>query len=267
MTSSTRTARATLLHVLGDLVHPSTEAVPTSALLAAMASMGHEAASARQAILRSSRSGWLAPDRRGRETWWSLTPSGHELIAAGLRRIAALGIEDDDWDGRWVVVVTTIPHERRAIRDRVYRLLSWSGFGMPLPGLWVSPNTKNEAAAQFAVHHFGLERASASFIGTAASIGMTESALVGNAWNLEGLDAHYDALVGAHGRVVVSGGSEALRALLALDADLRPLPLLDPQLPKELTAERSGRRAAGQLLELRAAWLDQARPHWKSLGP
>jgi phenylacetic acid degradation operon negative regulatory protein len=261
----TRTAGATLTHVLGDLVHPSRAAVPTSAFLAAMAEMDHEAAATRQALLRARNSGWLDPERRGRETWWSITPRAHQLIADGLRRIASLGDADDVWDGRWVVVVTTIPHDRRAVRDRVYRYLSWSGFGMPVPGLWVSPHVRNEAGAEFAIHHFGLEGASASFIGTAATIGMTEAEMVAAAWNLHGLDAHYDELVERHAGVAPSSGSQALRALLTLDADLRALPLLDPQLPAELTAERSGRRAAGQLLDLRAAWLDQVRPHWAAL--
>lgn len=259
------TARWSLLHLLGDLVHPSRDPVPTSAFLSAMSDVGYENASIRQALSRAASRDMLASQRHGRETRWALTDRAHGLIADGLQRVADLGREDDDWDGRWVVLFVSIPHRRRAVRERVYKYLSWSGFGMPSAGMWISPHVDNEHGARFAIDHFDLNDNCSSFIGTAASIGTPVDELVSRSWQLEDLDAHYGRLVEHHGHAVPTTGREALAALLALDADLRRLPLLDPQLPEVLAPGRSRRGCARELLTLRAAWLEMARPHWQAL--
>ena len=33
------------------------------------------------------------------------------------------------WDGRWLILLITIPHELRAVRKKLYGALSWAGFG------------------------------------------------------------------------------------------------------------------------------------------
>jgi hypothetical protein len=42
--------------------------------------------------------------------------------------------------------------------------------------------------------------------------------------------------------------------------------MIDPQLPERLDPARSSRRAARELLDLRATWLPAAREYWDSLG-
>jgi phenylacetic acid degradation operon negative regulatory protein len=260
------TAQSSLLYILGDLVHPSTDAVPTAAFLTALADAGHETHAARQALARSSKAGWITATRQGRETWWALTDRGHRLIADGQQRITDLGREDLTWDGRWVLVMISIPHARRAIRNHVYRYLSWSGFGTPVPGIWVSPHVRNEHGARFAIRHFDLADTSLSFLGTTGSVGLTEAQVVDQAWDLDDLDTHYNDLLHRHRAHDTGSGQAALRAVLAIDADLQQLPLHDPQLPRELVPERSSRDTARQLLAWRANWLVPARRYWASLA-
>ena len=45
---------------------------------------------------------------------------------------------DEVWDGRWTVVVYSIPEERRESRDALRNVLNWWGFGMLAPGTWIS---------------------------------------------------------------------------------------------------------------------------------
>lgn len=259
------TARWSLLHLLGDLVHPSRDPVPTSAFLSAMSDVGYANASIRQALSRAASRGMLASQRHGREARWALTDRAHGLIADGLQRVADLGRDGDEWDGRWVVLFVSIPHRRRAVRERVYQYLKWSGFGMPSTGMWISPHVDNEHGARFAIEHFELAGSCSSFIGTTASVGTPVDELVSRAWQLEDLDVHYRTVVDHHAGASPATGREALSALLALDTDLRRLPLLDPQLPKILAPGTSSRECARELLALRTAWLEMAHPHWQAL--
>ncbi len=258
-------AGSTLLYALGDLVHPSPDAVPTSALLTVLGQAGYEKHAARQAIARAGNAGWIVGARRGRETWWAITDDGHRLIEDGLQRVADLGRDALDWDGRWVVVVATVPHAQRAKRQRLYRYLTWSGFGSPVPGVWIAPFADRAHGAEFAINTFELSETTLSFIGTPATFGLTESAIVDRAWALDDLEAHYQRLVALYRRCDPQAGEEAIKCVLRLDGDLQDLPLLDPQLPAALAPASTSRDAARQLLAYRAAWLGPARAHWESV--
>jgi phenylacetic acid degradation operon negative regulatory protein len=157
---------------------PRPKAVPTTAFLTVLCHAGYEMHAARQALARAGDAGWISGARRGRESWWSVTESGHQLIEDGIVRIADLGKDADTWDRRWVVVMTTIPHGRRAVRQDLYRYLTWSGFGSPMPGIWVSPFVDREHGAQFAIKNLGLSNTTMSFIGNAGSVGLADDEIV-----------------------------------------------------------------------------------------
>jgi phenylacetic acid degradation operon negative regulatory protein len=252
-------ARATLLNAFGDLVFPSREPIPTSVVLTLMRDAGFEDHAVRQALARSSRSSWLAGERRGRETWWSITEEGRELIRDGHRRIDALGRAVPPWRGQWLILLVSVPHERRAIRERLHRYLTWSSFGSPVGGVWVCPFPERESGARFAVEHFGLRDTALSFVGSSGTIGLDDREIVERAWHLPSLEAHYAELVARHAAVDPQSGPEAVQALLDLNGELQQLPLLDPQLPEELAPHSSTRDSAEQLMGFKRRWRGQAR--------
>ena len=80
-------ARSLLLTVLGEFVLPSGRAVWTSTLLELLADLDVAEKAGRQAIMRTADSGWIEGSRVGRETRWSLTAAGTELLREGTGRI------------------------------------------------------------------------------------------------------------------------------------------------------------------------------------
>ena len=71
--------------------------------------IGIEHKSARQALARTAAEGSLASDRVGRQVRWSLTPPGQRLLSEGARRIYSFGRDEVDWDGRWLLLLVSVP--------------------------------------------------------------------------------------------------------------------------------------------------------------
>src|SRR3954471_7816218 len=73
-------ARSLLLTVLGEFVLPAARPVRTAALLELLADVDVAEKAARQALMRTADSGWIASRRAGRESRWSLTEAGERLL-------------------------------------------------------------------------------------------------------------------------------------------------------------------------------------------
>ena len=104
-------------------------------------------AAARSAVLRLKKKRVVQSRRLGRRTFYWLTDAGMSRLNVGGFRFSFSS--DKDWDGRWTVVVYSIPEEHRERRDALRCSLKWWGFGMLAPGTWVStrpllPETESE---------------------------------------------------------------------------------------------------------------------------
>jgi phenylacetic acid degradation operon negative regulatory protein len=209
--------------------------------------------------------GWIEGVRRGRESWWSLTREGRRLVEDGVRRVEALGQEPAPWDGQWLVLLISVPHDIRSVRQGLYRSLSWAGFGSPGPGVWLSPFPDRQPIVGRVIERLKLSAYTMTFIGSAGEIGLSDSDIVAKAWALHEVDDLYTGLVDRFDACDPGTDLEALLALLALDEELQRLPMIDPQLPSELARGRSSRRDAARLLDLRAGWLPTARQLWHEI--
>jgi phenylacetic acid degradation operon negative regulatory protein len=259
-------ARSALLDVLGEFALSGATQTPlTSTLVRVLAETSVGRHAARQAIHRCAQGGWLTGLRNGRESRWALTPAGQALLSDGIARVEALGAELARWDGTWLVVVSSIPQARRAVRERFYAALRWNGFGSPMPGLWISAHPSRQPAVADAISRCGLAGSTAAFVGSAVALGLSEQALIDQAWQLDALAERYWELVARFSRLTPRGPAESLAALLELDGELQAVPSWDPQLPAALAPGWPGRAAAARLLNLRAAWLGPARERWHEL--
>lgn len=125
-----------ILALYGQYVLPRGGEIWLGTLVRAMAALGFSEAAVRSTALRLKNRGYLESQRRGRRRSYWLTSMGLEKLNLGGFRFSIL--PDDDWDGRWTVVVYSIPEEQRKYRDALRNTLNWWGFGMLAPGTWLS---------------------------------------------------------------------------------------------------------------------------------
>ncbi|OUS91612.1 hypothetical protein CA951_32390 [Rhodococcus sp. NCIMB 12038] len=259
-------ARIVLLRILGDLVHPTSKPVPTTALLTVLSDAGFGTHAARQAISRCARMGVLTGEKDGRSTRWLLTQAGKDLVIDGNDRARQLGTQPGQWNGRWLMLAVSVPHERRVIRQKLYRTLSWVGCGTPVPGIWITAHSDRRGRISTALQRFGLDQTAVSFIGEASGIGLSDAQLVSQAWDLDAVSRSYRAATSLFDAAPEPvSGADAVRLLLHVDEVLQKLVAEDPWLPSELCPDWTGRQDATRLLSYRDSLLVPARTYWDTL--
>lgn len=259
-------ARSLLMTVLGEFVLPRGEPVWTSTLLRVLALFGVEEKSARQALARASSEGWLDSQRSGRRVHWSLTPPGRRLLSEGAERIYSFGRGQQEWDGRWLVLLVSVPESQRELRHHIRTQLNWAGFGSPAPSVWVSPHTPQEQEAARILADAGLERSAMSFVSSYGSVG-DEDAMVARSWDLRAIEERYEDFIEEFTTPHPGTGEAALYAQTRLVHEWRRFPFLDPQLPlRLLPANWSGVKAADVFRNRHEEWHDRAQRHWDRLA-
>jgi phenylacetic acid degradation operon negative regulatory protein len=258
-------ARSLLLTVLGEFVHPRHTSVWTATLLDALAAVGVEEKSARQALTRTASEGLLASTRHGRRVLWELTPAGADLLDEGTRRIYGFMRERHPWDGRWLVLSLPIPESQRQLRHRLRTRLTWLGLGSPTSGLWVTPDTEKSDGVHDVVRELGLTGRAFAWVGPASGIG-DESALLTTAWQLDDVEQRYLAFLETFGSREAITPADAFVAQVEMVQAWRRFPFLDPDLPAELLDhDWPGPRAAAVFHDRHAAYHRAAQAEWDRL--
>lgn len=259
-------ARSRLVTVLGELVWPTDEPAWTSSLLYVLAGLGVEERSARQTIARASSAGWITAERHGREARWSLAPKLTRIFEQGAPRVDSLGDPFSDWDGRWLVLLVTIPLELRSARKPLYGALEWAGFGNPTAGVWLSPHSERREQVASTVESLGLSSSTMSFLGTADSVGITEAAIVEQGWDLEPVARRYAAVEAEFSDPRPKPGDDTVFTHLRMLGALQRFPYSDPQLPEALLPDWIGRRVASRLQSLRSEWASDVHGRWAQIN-
>jgi phenylacetic acid degradation operon negative regulatory protein len=105
-------------------------------LIQAMDALDISEAAARSTILRMKKRGTLESRRLGRRTFYWMADAGmRELNVGGFRFSLP---SERAWDGKWTILVYSIPEEQRCLRDALRCSLKWWGFGSLAPGTWIS---------------------------------------------------------------------------------------------------------------------------------
>jgi phenylacetic acid degradation operon negative regulatory protein len=264
---SVGSVRSLLLTILGEFVMPSGQAAWTSSLLHALSGVGITGNAARQAIARSASAGWIESEKDGRQVRWRLTPAGHRTIEEGARRIFALSSPREPWDGQWRVLVITVPNSHRDARRKLYRALSWAGFGNPSAGTWVSPNAAAVPAATRTVDELDLNSSCLSFSGPGLGIGLSDRDIVQQAWDLQDIADKYRRSLDRFTGLTPTSGDDALFTQIALVNEWQRFPYMDPMLPEALLPSRwIGRSAPARFQELRVEWHESAQQRWAEVN-
>ena len=263
-----QSSRGLLTTILGEFVLPTNGGAWTQTLVAALDLVGIREKAARQTIARMQDQGWLDRTRVGRQTRWELTPATRDLLERGASRIYGFAQAPQRWDGRWVVLLASVPEADRSSRYRMTVGLRWAGFGSVGQGVWLSPWSDQEDAAVNALA--ALDVNATSFIASLGQLG-DGTKLAAQAWDLPVLRSRYESFLqdteplAAGEHALTTDGAQALAALTRLVHRWRQFPFIDPDLPLELLApDWPGTAAAKRFSELRARLLPSATEWWST---
>ncbi len=252
--------------MLGEYVLPRGEPVWTATLVRALGLLGTAEKASRQALARTAAEGWLTSSKHGRLARWELTDSGRRLLSEGARRIYSFGQDGDAWDGRWLVLLVTVPTAMRELRHRLRTRLAWAGFGALAGGAWICADASREAEASGILHDLGLAATSTSFVAHHGGIG-TQNALVEQAWDLGAVENKYAEFIEAFATLEPASADETLVAQTTLVHEWRRFPLLDPRLPRDLLPDPwLGSEAAILFRACHDRWHQAAQGHWDMLA-
>ena len=176
-----------LMTLLGDYWFERSEHLPSAALVDLLAEFGISEPSARAALNRLAKRGLLVSSKRGRNTYYGVSPRALPLLRETLKRLVAFGIrESRPWDGGWTIVAFSVPEAHRDVRHSIRSTLRWLGFAALYDGLWCSPWLEQDAAlamlSDLGVHSATVMR---------AQIDPRSAVQARSAWDLEALRREY----------------------------------------------------------------------------
>jgi phenylacetic acid degradation operon negative regulatory protein len=254
-----------LLTVLGELVLPHGEAIWTSTAVRCLALLDVEQRNARQALARLAEAGTLRSHKHGRRARWHLTDAGRRLLVEGTKRIYELGADDDHWDGRWLVVLCSVPEEQRAKRHQLRAQLGFAGFGFLGPGVAVSPHLDREGAANAVLADLDLLPGAMVFRAEAGELVEADD-LLARAWDLEALAGAYTDFAESFAGRRPTTDAARFADLIGLVHEWRRFPFLDPGIPAGLLPRNwPGRHARAVFTDRHDAWTPGAQRWYEEL--
>jgi phenylacetic acid degradation operon negative regulatory protein len=241
-------ARSLVFDLFGDHLRYRGGEVRLRALADLMACFGVPEPTVRVVATRLRREGWLTSRREGRETVYALTDASWQLLEEGRTRIFARAAAP--WDGRWHMVLYSVPETERALRERLRKKLAWVGFGPLSASVWVSPHDRAEQVrASFDAH----PAVRLDVFRVRSEGPVADRDMAARSWDLAGLDRDYGALLAEYRPRIARyrrgelHGQAALVERMRLMHDYRLFPFRDPDLPLELLPEGWQGRAAHEV--------------------
>lgn len=248
-------ARAAVFDVYGDHLAHHAYWAPISAVVTLLQTCQIAAPATRTAVSRMTAQGWLEPVSRHGVRGYAATAVGRERLAEAWVRIYRSG--DQEWDGRWHVVLTDRPVDR-AQRERVTATLGYLGYGRLAPQTWIAARPSPELSTALS----GLQIGFSTFTTTDLA---DPRGVVTRTWDLSEVASSYRSFAedvrALEGRV---GAGLAPRDAYGVRAGLvhrwRKFLFLDPALPAEvLPPDWPGPGARDLFLEVAGALLPPAR--------
>ncbi|MEY4529657.1 MAG: hypothetical protein RLZZ156_378 [Deinococcota bacterium] len=223
-------ARSSLFTIFGEFVHPRGDLVWVGTIIAWMDALGFSANATRAAVSRSSRTGWLEVQKRGRKSYFALTPEVRWRVHRAVERLYQP--LDRTWDGKWRVLTYSIPENAKEARDNLRKELLILGFGALQPGVWISPNPLCEEALSLA-RAYRLEQYVDIFEGQ--RFGRSNPELVAATWDIPALNLRFNAFLEQFkSQATPETPKAAFQIYVQMLHEYRKFLFLDPDLPQEL---------------------------------
>lgn len=266
--------QALIFTLFGDYVHTRGGRIWIGSLVELLGLFGVSEQAVRTTVSRMTRGGWLAGQRVGSTSFYTLTAQAQKMLDEGAMRIFQPPAENAPWDHCWHLVTYSIPEAQRAARDTFRRELTWRGFGMLTNTVWLSARPQQEQIAQL-VARLKLQARVQSFSAKLEGF-VSEQALVARCWDLQTINAAYAEFIAKH-RTLFDDCQQRLRdgALneaecfvrrFNLTHDYRRIPFRDPHLPTELLpADWRGVEAANFFREYHQLLAEPANRYFDSV--
>jgi phenylacetic acid degradation operon negative regulatory protein len=225
----------------GDYIRYRGSEAWTGSLIELLGLLGMSEQAVRSALSRMSRKKWLKGRRVGNKSFYSLTPKSIKLLEEGAQRI--FQPRTDEWDGKWYLLIYSIPEKKRHLRNKLRERLTWLGCAPLNHATWISPRILQHDLDDlldslkirghveiFCAEHLGFS---------------SNQEVVARCWNLEGLNQTYAGFIARHeplldghkARLVKENGldpGECFVQRFMLVHEYRSFPYVDPNVPAEL---------------------------------
>lgn len=205
-------------------------------LLALMSEVGIEDAAVRSALSRFKRRKILEAERRGNTAGYALSDNAWRTFDVGDARV--LQRRETPENTGWVLAAFSIPERSRDIRYRLRSRLARVGFAQVAGGLWIAPRSL-EADVRYVVEVLGVGEHVNIFGAEHIGFGATPDA-VHKWWDLDSIASQYSAFTRTYRGVLTGYKKSPTVDPVAAFADYtrvltswRPLPYIDPGLPRE----------------------------------
>lgn len=226
--------------IYGDYIRNYGNKIWIGSLIRLLKEFGHNEQGVRVAVSRMVKQGWIQSEKQGNKSFYFLTDRGVNRIEEAANRIYKMN--PHEWDGKWRILMYTIPEEKRQIRDELRQELLWSGFGSFSNSCWISPNNL-EKEVKLLIEKYDISEYVDFFVSD--YIGPKDNqSLMEKSWPLEEIKSKYEEFISKYSKQfivhqsVISRGemsdSECFVERTKLIHEYRKFLFIDPGLPKEL---------------------------------
>lgn len=232
--------RSMIFTLYGDYIRHYRNEIWIGSLIELLEAFGHNPQAVRAAISRMYKQNWITNRKEGNKSFYSLTEQGIKRMDEAAGRIYR--IDPAKWDGKWRMVLYTIPEEKRQIRDELRKELSWSGLGLLSNSIWVTPNDLSSQINDI-IEKYGIKDFVHFFISENQGFQSNEQ-IVNDCWDLNYTNERYELFINKNkekyeaDRVKIEAGEMSEKECFVKRTLLvhyyRKSLFVDPGLPKEL---------------------------------
>lgn len=216
-----------VMSFFGDAIVPRGGEADLATITAFCAGLAIDAGAVRTALSRLVQDGWFSREKRGRNSFYRLSPHGHDLFVSAAARIYAPP------PPQATLELTMLLAPGAARNGPLSAELVERGYGSPQAGVWITPQSEAELPPTP-----DLLRLSA--MGDAATLRQ----LTARSWPLQALGEHYRHFIAAFAPLAAEldegehiDDAQALLARVLLIHEYRRIALRDPHLPSALLPE------------------------------
>lgn len=229
--------------IYGDYIRHYGNKIWIGSLIRLLKEFGHNEQSVRVAVSRMMKQGWIDSEKKGNKSYYFLTHRGEIRMEEAAVRIFKL--MPNDWDGKWRMLMYTIPEEKRQIRDELRKELLWSGFGSFSNGCWISPNDL-EKEVNLLIEKYEIQ-SHVDFFVSSYKGPQEDKSLVEKSWPLQEIEGKYQEFITTYSKQYIVHQSMIGKGQLTdaecfvertkLVHEYRKFLFTDPGLPRELLPE------------------------------